>query len=237
MLEMDTRARASSHGAFWGNMTFEQAQTTLQGHPPGTYLFRTSNSCPGSLVVSFVNNADTVTQSLMHVLPHRSTFQCENPDHATTALGDGICVDGHVFVSLDAFIQAYRFLRFPLAHSQLPAYGSVVPASMSMSVPQQLPPSASASLSSSGLGPSCPAGAVAEQQQRETGTETETTGQKVDNQNQNHVCGVCYEKSWDAAFVCGHVLCQQCAMQVVQRRARCPFCRLEAVNFIKLFVT
>lgn len=51
----------------------------------------------------------------------------------------------------------------------------------------------------------------------------------------NRECGVCYDKEWNAALLCGHTVCEQCALQLVQRNARCPYCRRPAESYIKLF--
>ena len=50
----------------------------------------------------------------------------------------------------------------------------------------------------------------------------------------NNTCKICYVNTRSAALNCGHMTCITCANKCL-RAARCPFCRKQTTEFMRVF--
>lgn len=69
--------------------------------------------------------------------------------------------------------------------------------------------------------------------------DTQIVSNKQNNSDteDNNMCTICFERKYNMAFNCGHVICDVCNSKIMeQERPICPMCRKDVKTTIKLFI-
>jgi len=64
--------------------------------------------------------------------------------------------------------------------------------------------------------------------------DAKTSTQQVEEAS--HLCKICFERPWDSALNCGHMICFECGSDIKSRFASCPFCKKEVLEVTKLYL-